>query len=152
MHVFLFHALMNKKWLLLLFLLFSIISAYAANNGSVARSQFTTRIEDREPVDQVVVLDNGITTLYFFTDVRHMEGQTVTHSWEYEGQLISKKEFTIKGPRWRVYSKKELDPSMTGKWTVILRDDRGWPLSVAVFRYVDQALGEKSMILPLSKN
>jgi len=145
------HATINKKWLLPLLALFSLGVASAASTGSISRSQFTTQINDREPVDQVVVLDNSISTLYFFTDVRHMEGQTITHSWEYNGQVISKKQFKIKGARWRVYSQKDLDPSMTGKWTVVIRDERGWPLTVAVFRYVDSESGEKSMILPLAE-
>ncbi len=145
------HATFNKKWLLPLLALFSLTAVHAASKGSIARSQFTTHIDDREPVDQVVVLDNSVTSLYFFTDVRHMEGQIITHSWEYNGQVISKKQFKIKGARWRVYSQKDLDPSMTGKWTVVIRDDRGWPLTVAVFRYVDSDSGEKSMILPLAE-
>ena len=151
MHNFLFHTLSNKKWLLLLFSLCLLSPVFAANKGNIARAQFTTKIEDREPVDQVAVLDNSITTLYFFADVRHMEGRTVTHSWEYDGQVISKKTFTIKGPRWRIYSQKELLPSMTGKWTVIVRDDSGWPLTAAVFRYVDSASGEENIILPLAE-
>lgn len=130
---------------------FSITPVYAANNGSIARSQFTTQIEDREPVDQVLVLNNNITTVYFFTDVRHMEGRTVTHIWEYNGHVITKKQFSIKGPRWRVFSQKKLDPSMTGTWTVIVKNDRGWPLAVSIFRYVDSKLGEKTKILPLAK-
>ncbi len=140
----------KRKFLLLLLLILSTLS-WAANEGRIARSWFTTAIEDREPVDRVVVLDNSHDTLYFFTDVRHMEGHSITHSWEYNGQVISKKTFEIKGPRWRVYSKKELDPSMTGKWSVVIRDERGWPLTVAIFEYVDKAEGGKSMILPLSE-
>ncbi len=151
MHNFLFHTLINKKWLLLLFLLCLLSPVFAANKGNIARAQFTTKIEDREPVDQVVVIDNSITTLYFFADVRHMEGRAVTHSWEYDCQVISKKTFTIKGPRWRIYSQKELLPSMTGKWTVVVRDDRGWPLTAVVFRYVDRASGEENIILPLAE-
>ncbi len=150
MHDSLFYDLSINKWLLL-FALFSLMPVYAADTGSIARSQFTTRIEDREPVDRVLVLNNNITTLYFFTDVRHMEGRTVTHIWEYNDQVIAKKQFNIKGPRWRVFSQKELDPSMTGEWTVIIKDDRGWPLAVSVFRYVDSESGEKTAILPLSK-
>ncbi len=150
MHNFLFHALNDKKCLLL-FALFFIAPVYAANNGNIARAQFTTRIEDREPVDQVLVLNNNVTNLYFFTDVRNMEGRTITHIWEYNGQVIAKKQFSIKGPRWRVFSQKELDPSMTGKWTVIVKDDRGWPLTISIFRYVDSEAGEQTMILPWSK-
>ncbi len=150
MYNFLVRALRDKICLLLI-AVFSITPVYAENNGSIARSQFTTRIEDREPVDQVLVLNNNITTVYFFTDVRHMEGRTVTHVWEYNGHVIAKKRFSIKGPRWRVFSQKELDPSMTGIWTVIVKNDRGWPLAVSIFRYVDSKSGEKTKILPLPK-
>ncbi|VAX05395.1 hypothetical protein MNBD_GAMMA25-1214 [hydrothermal vent metagenome] len=145
----LYHNSITQKLLLLLFSLCLVDMAVAASKGSIARSQFTTAIEDREPVDKVAVITNDITTVYYFADVRHMEGGVVTHNWIYNGQLISKKSFTVKGPRWRVYSQKELDPSMTGKWTVIVRDGQGWPLTAAVFYYVDSTSGEKNIILPL---
>jgi len=149
MHILLFSGgINNKSWFLLL-LLFFIAPVYAENKGSIARAQFTTEIQNREPVDQVLAIKNDITTVYFFTDVRHMEGRTVTHNWEYNGQIIAKKKFKIKGPRWRIFSKKELQPSMTGKWTVIVRDDQGWPLTVSIFHYLDSQSGEKNMILPL---
>ena len=54
----------------------------------VARAQFTTDIVDREPVDQVVSVGEDQRTIYFFTDLRNLQGRTVTHRWEFEGQVM----------------------------------------------------------------
>ena len=123
--------------------------AFSASEGSVSRAQFTTQVKDREPVDQVLMLSNMVKTISFFTDIRNMDGKTITHIWEHEGKLVSQKEFEIKGSRWRVYSEKALDPSMTGLWSVTVKDDHGWPLKVVIFKYLDSNISSsQTMILP----
>ncbi|MGW8228357.1 MAG: DUF2914 domain-containing protein [Gammaproteobacteria bacterium] len=121
-----------------------------AGQQRVARGIFSTNILDREPTDQVLILSNTVRQIYFFTDLRHYQGQTITHRWEYEGEVVSEKSFEVGGPRWRVYSQMELDPSMTGTWTVVVSDGRGWPIYAAIFHYVEKVAGnEKGIILPL---
>lgn len=121
-----------------------------AGKQRVARGIFSTNIVDREPVDQVLILSNAVDQIYFFTDLRHYQGQTITHRWEYEGELITEKTFEVGGPRWRVYSQNDLNPDMTGTWTVVVSDGRGWPIYVAIFQYVEKVSGnEKGIILPL---
>lgn len=116
----------------------------------VARGIFSTNIVDREPVDQVLILSNAVDQIYFFTDLRHYQGQTITHRWEYEGELVTEKSFEVGGPRWRVYSQNDLNPAMTGTWTVVVSDGRGWPIYAAIFQYVEKVSGnEKGIILPL---
>jgi hypothetical protein len=118
----------------------------------VARGIFSTNIVDREPVDQVLVLSNAANKIYFFTDLRHYQGQTITHRWEYEGKLITEKTFKVGGPRWRVYSKQDLDPDMTGTWTVVVSDGNNWPIYAALFHYIDKVSGkEKTVILPFEQ-
>lgn len=109
---------------------------------------FTTKIVDRRPVDQVLRLTNDIDTIYFFTDLKHFQGQTITHRWEYEGKLVSEKQFTVGGASWRVYSLKKLKPDMTGKWSVVVSDNNGWPVYAAIFEYVKKEPGRDSTILP----
>lgn len=99
----------------------------------VARAQFTTDIVDREPVDQIVSVDESQQSVYFFTDLRNLQGRTVTHRWEFEGQLMQEIKFEVGGPRWRVYSKRTLNPGVTGKWTVLVLDQSGWPLHASIF-------------------
>ena len=68
-------------WLLVTLLSFSI-SFKAANaqeqspvgEGKVARAVFTSGIVDREPVDQVLVLDNDRNEIYFFSELKFLVG------------------------------------------------------------------------------
>ncbi len=106
----------------------------------VARALFTTKVANREPTDRVLVLENNISELFFFSDLRHLQGQTVHHRWEYEGQVVHQKSFVVKGPRWRVYSKGELPKDKTGRWTALVTDNEGCPLKAVVFQYI--ATGE----------
>ncbi len=104
-------------------------------DARVARAQFTSAVVDREPVDELAVLDTSAREVLFFTDLRGLEGRTVTHRWEYEGRVMAEVPFTVKGPRWRVFSKKTLAPKLVGKWTVLVVDESGWTLDAAVFLY-----------------
>jgi len=99
----------------------------------VARALFTTNIVDREPVDQVVSVGEDQNSIYFFTDLRNLQGRVVTHRWEFEGQFMGEVKFHVDGPRWRVFSKKTLNPDVVGKWTVLVLDESGWPLHASIF-------------------
>ena len=107
--------------------------------GSVARTAFTTAIVDREPVDNLVRVPNSVDRIYFFSDLRGLEGEIVTHRWEYNGKVMAEVKFRVGGPRWRVYSSKNLLPEWTGKWTVVVLDEAGWPLKASMFEYYDAA-------------
>lgn len=135
-------------WLALCSLAYAEPTPGVAGEARVVTGVFTSRIVDRRPVDQVLILTNDVDTVYFYTDLRMFQGQTVTHRWEYEGQLVSEKKFEVGGPSWRVYSVKKLKPTMTGEWSVVVSDSRGWPVYAAIFRYVDKAPGTGSVILP----
>jgi len=88
------------------------------SSGSVMRSAFTTRIDNREPVDDVEKVDNETREVFYFTELRDMEGQTAKHRWEYQGEVMAEVEFNVKGPRWRVWSSKRFVPDWTGEWSV----------------------------------
>ncbi len=121
-----------------------------AGKQRVARGLFSTNIIDREPVDQVVILTNLVDQIYFYTDLRNYQGQTITHRWEFEGKLVTEKKFDVGGSRWRVYSHKDLKPNMTGTWRVIVSDERGWPIYAAIFQYVKSVSNDsRGIILPI---
>ena len=53
---------------------------------------------------------------------------------------------------YRVYSEKDLEPAMTGTWTVVVSDGKNWPIYAALFQYVEKVPGgEKGIILPLEE-
>ena len=118
--------------------------------GRVVRAMFTTEVVDREPVNRVLALANDVRRIYFFTELRGMQGQTVYHRWEYNGEVVATMKFEVKGPRWRVFSVRDLDPLALGRWTVVVTDEKGWPLKAAIFEYVDPARqqGRHEVILP----
>jgi hypothetical protein len=132
-------------WLAVVLLLMQPLSLLAEDNKipdpqwQVARGQFTSGISNREPVDRLVVATPLIREVYFFTDLRHLQGRTVTHRWEYQGEVVSQMPFEVGGPRWRVYSKKEIEPDQVGKWSVTVIDESGWPLYTELFRYENGA-------------
>lgn len=122
----------------------------ADSGGKVARAIVTTAVENREPVNRVLILENKIPEVFFFSDLRHMEGQQITHRWEHEGKVVLRKQFDVSGPRWRIFSRKELKPEMTGQWTIVITDKDDCPLKAVVFQYVEQnPQGQGSAIINL---
>jgi len=104
--------------------------------GSVARAIFTSAIVDREPSDNLVTVSNDITRVFFFSDLRDLAGQIVTHRWEYNGKVMAEVTFKVgNGARWRVYSSKNLLPEWTGQWTVVVSNESGQPLKASMFEY-----------------
>lgn len=89
-----------------------------ATSGAVTRATFTTDVKNREPVDHITTLTNTASKVYFFTELTGLAGQRVTHRWLHEGKVVAQVSFQVKGPRWRVWSSKELLPGWTGLWTV----------------------------------
>jgi hypothetical protein len=127
------HSLAAALWLCFLPLQAEELTESPVPDAYVARAIFTTDIVDREPVDQVVSVGPDLESIYFFTDLRNLQGRTVKHRWEFEGQFMGEIEFQVGGARWRVYSKKTLIPGQKGKWTVLVLDESGWPLHASIF-------------------
>jgi hypothetical protein len=115
------------------------VSEPSSGVDHVARAQFTTRIEGREPADRVeaVFPSNGqaLRTLFYFTEITGLSGETVTHRWEHEGQVMAEVSFDIGSDRWRVYSSKDLTEAMTGEWRVVVTDSQGQVIKTESFAY-----------------
>lgn len=104
------------------------------------RAQLTTGIQGREPIDQagpVIRFKEGSKRLYYFTEVKGMQGQTLVHRWEYEGKVIARVPLRIGGNQWRTYSSKNLAPAMAGRWQVVVTDAKGKTLHRDGFVYQD---------------
>ena len=93
--------------------------------GEVARAVFSTGVENHEPVDSITSVPATVGNVYFFTELRGMQNQTVTHRWEYQGRVMAEVSFHVDGPRWRVWSSKRLLPGWSGRWTVSVVDGAG---------------------------
>jgi hypothetical protein len=103
--------------------------------GSLARAVFTSGIVDREPQDSLDTLTNDHVQVYFFTELRDMEGRTIVHRWMWNGEVMAEVAFDVAGPRWRVHSSKNLEPSWLGDWTVMVVDTDGNEIGESHFTY-----------------
>jgi Protein of unknown function (DUF2914) len=101
----------------------------------VMRAQFTTAVNNREPVDEVTRLDNSHDQIFFFTALKDAAGQTITDRWEFNGKTIAEVSLQPKADRWRTWSSKKLMPDQTGTWTVKVVDDSGQVLMSKSFDY-----------------
>jgi hypothetical protein len=101
-------------------------SSTASLPSHIARAQFTNGIKNREPIDH---LENRVHSeeqtskrLFYFTDLRDLKGEKVTHRWKHKGNTMAKVNFNVGGARWRVYSSKNLTPSLKGEWQIVVTD------------------------------
>jgi len=105
------------------------------STATVARAQFTTAVQDREPTDKVSTLLNDKSRIYFFTEIKDAPNQKITHRWEHDGKVVHEMSFDVGSSRWRVYSNKTLDPKQTGEWKVSVVDEAGNTLGASTFTY-----------------
>lgn len=102
------------------------------SKGSVMRSIFTSDIKDREPTDKIN--NTSDEKVFYFTELRDMNGQTATHRWEHDGKVISEMKFNVGGNRWRVWSSKNFLPQSSGDWKVSVLNGAGEVISEEVLK------------------
>ena len=98
-------------------------------------AQFTTNVENREPIDQITFAENDVRKVFFFTDLRGLDGKTVRHRWIYDGKVMAEVDFEVRGPRWRVWSSKDLLPDWIGDWTVEIVTSEDEVIAAETFTY-----------------
>lgn len=95
------------------------------SKGTVARGLFTSDVQNHEPVDQLSNATTDLHTVSFFTELKDFEGQTVIHRWERNGESMAEVKFQVGGPRWRVWSSKNMMPEWVGTWKVSVINGNG---------------------------
>jgi hypothetical protein len=111
------------------------VDAIPSDLPQVAHATFTTEIADREPVDHITFVKNDLEKVFFFTDLRNLKGQTVTHQWEFDGDVISSVPFDVDGNRWRVWSSKEMKSELVGEWKASVLTEDGVVIETRNFTY-----------------
>ena len=107
------------------------------SRGTVARSIFTTLIDNREPVDKVKQVPTNTSDVFYYTELRDMAGQTAKHRWEYKGKVVAEVDFKVRGPRWRVWSKKSFQPGWAGDWKVSVLNGANEVISEEMIAYTE---------------
>jgi len=124
------------KNLKLLFVCVLFMTGFSVNaDDGVARSVFTSAIVEKEPVDQIKELTTDDKKIFFFTELKGMNGLTMIHRWEYNDKVMAEVSFDVRANRWRVWSSKNLLPRLTGEWKVSVVDEGGNILLTESFTY-----------------
>ena len=129
-----------KKTVVLLFCFLISINGSADEwpHQNISNAEFAIDVIDRTPINIVEELDNSLGKIYFFTNLRNLQGQTVIHRWIYNDKVMASISFDVKGPRWRVWSSKNLWHTWTGKWIVEVVADNSELLYEKEFNYIEK--------------
>ncbi len=109
------------------------------SSDAVSRGRFTRSVDrrKREPNDQVCQLSSEEKRIFYFSDLHQQEGQKIFHLWEHNGREMAKVSLgTVRGPRWRVWSSKNLIPNWSGTWVVKVVNHEGAVLHQDQFEYI----------------
>lgn len=79
-----------------------------ANEAYIGDLAFTSEVANRQPTDRLTQVNLDSETVTLFTDVRNLNGTTVTHIWLMDGKEVYRKSFNVGGDRWRIWSSKTL--------------------------------------------
>jgi hypothetical protein len=119
-------------------------------HAEVSRSTFTTNIQDREPVDQLYALTDNLKEVFYFSELKNLQGQTITHQWSNAGKASHSITFDVGANRWRVYSSKTLNKP-EGTWTVTVSDANGLILKEESISYGNAGTAEITNRTPQEK-
>ncbi len=126
--------------LLLLLLVKSALAQWPHEN--ISQAVFAKSVEHRTPIEIVTEADESLGKIYFFTNIRHLTGDKVTHRWIYKDKIKAEISFDIKGERWRVWSSKNLWHTWTGQWTVEVLNQYNQVLLTKIFEFGQNTLQE----------
>lgn len=111
-------------------------------HANISEAVFALNVEDRVPIDIVEEANNTLGKIYFFTNIRDLKGEYITHRWIYDDNVMTNVRFEIRGSRWRVWSSKNLWPTWVGQWRVQVLLDDATMLYESTFNYKKQEVTE----------
>ena len=130
---------MNKV-IAVIFCLLTSLSSIALDwpHENLSNAEFALEIKERTPLNIVDELNNSFGKIYFFTNIRNLQGQRVKHRWIYNNKVMAEVEFDVNGPRWRVWSSKNLWPTWLGEWTVEVINSKDEVFFKKEFNYINK--------------
>jgi hypothetical protein len=102
---------------------------------NISNAVFAKNIQNREPTDIITGKVDSLGKIYFFTNIRSMNGDRITHRWSYKGRVMAEVSFDIRGDRWRVWSSKNLWHTWLGVWTVDVLNHQSKVLLTRTFEF-----------------
>jgi hypothetical protein len=95
----------------------------------VLRSVLSYKVIDSEPQEEITLplklSKKKATWIYYFVELKGMNGKTIYHEWLLDGVLISRKKVNISNETWRTSSRQIFKYTSDNNWTVRLVDETG---------------------------
>ena len=99
---------------------------------SVNRYSLCTRVENREPVGELLNTDSTVSRIYFWTEIISQNSPaSIEHIWFHNGGEVARVKLNITNPRFRTWSSKNL---VTGEWEVKAVTESGDVLASTTFK------------------
>jgi hypothetical protein len=76
-----------------LFLTGTVFAAWP--HKDISQAVFAKSIKDRVPIEIMTEAGNSLGKIYFFTNIRHLKGDKITHRWSYKGKGFKKVDMII---------------------------------------------------------
>lgn len=103
----------------------------------VIRASLNTAPRNNEPGDPiespVMINDVAKIDVFYFSQIKNLQGQGFFHKWRKDGKLAFKKQFIAKSNNERLISSMKLTPKDVGEWQVMLVDKTDKVLSEVNF-------------------
>ena len=102
----------------------------------VKRFLLPRSVSNKEPLGELNDISfnaDGIAVVWTYSEVVDKRGSLLNYVWLHEGSQVATVKVDIRGNRWRSYSSKVINQSMSGAWRVELHDGEGRLLASADF-------------------
>lgn len=102
----------------------------------VKRFLLPRSVSNKEPLGELNDISfnaDGIAVVWIYSEVVDKRGSLLNYVWLHEGSQVATVKVDIRGNRWRSYSSKVINQSMSGSWRVELHDGEGRLLASADF-------------------
>ena len=110
--------------------------ASEAGGIKVVQAVACRSVENRAPVGESTTFTPDVGRIYLFTNTHLSDAAetSIHHEWNYNGKEMAKVKLPIRGPRWRTYSSKAIDPSWKGDWNVKITTATGELIQTVSFK------------------
>lgn len=103
---------------------------------SVKRFLLARTVSNREPLGELNDIRfnaEGSAVVWAYSEVIDMKGSQFNYVWSHDGNQLATVRVNVRGNRWRSYSSKVINQSMSGSWRVEMQDGEGRLMASADF-------------------
>ncbi|MFH1612662.1 MAG: DUF2914 domain-containing protein [bacterium] len=93
---------------------------------SIPEINFCLSIENKQPISIAKTFKNDVGKIYCWTLFEKVkEDMEIEHIWYYQNKIVTKIKLTVKSPKYRTWSMKNIAKSQKGNWKVVIVDKMG---------------------------